>query len=182
MMMPFAAFMLMWGAMMAAMMTPSLVPTLARDGSAFNRAAAVAASYFAVWVAFGAGVYATEVTLMAADMRWPAFARAIPILRGCVLIAAGLVQLSSWKASHLQCCRDGRPGAAWRRGISFGFDCVLCCLPFMTALVVLGMMNLAVIAVIAVAITVERLAREPARIVRVLGLLILAIGVFEMVK
>lgn len=176
--MPFAAFLAMWVAMMGAMMLPSLAPTLLRDDGARDSAALTAAGYFTMWAAFGAGLYAAGVTLMAAEMRWPAFARAIPLLQGCVLFAAGLVQLSPWKARHLQCCRAGPRDAL---GLKLGSECVLCCVPFMTALVVLGMMNLAVIAVIAVAITVERLAREPARIVRLLGVLIVATGVFEIV-
>lgn len=175
--------MLMWVAMMAAMMLPSLVPTLLRDDVARDSAALTTAGYFAIWAAFGVCLYVTGVALMAAEMRSPAIGRAIPILRGCVLIAAGLVQLSPWKARRLHCCRGGRPGAsrAWRRGVTLGTDCVLCCVPFMTALVVLGMMSLPLIAVLAVAITVERLAREPARIVRLLGVLIVVIGVFEIV-
>jgi len=97
------------------------------------------------------------------------------------------VQLSPWKARHLQCCREGgpeaaRPGAAWRRGTRFGVACVLCCLPLMTVLVVLGMMSLPLIALLAVAITAERIAREPARIVRLVGMLAIAIGVFAIVK
>jgi predicted metal-binding membrane protein len=176
--MPFAAFLAMWVAMMGAMMIPSLAPTLVRDDVAPDSAALTAAGYFTIWAAFGAGVFAVGVALAAAESRWPAFAVAIPIVRGCVLIAAGVVQLSSWKARHLQCCREGPREAL---GLKLGRECVLCCLPFMAALVVLGMMNLAVIAVIAVAITVERLTREPARIVRLLGVLIVAIGVFEIV-
>jgi predicted metal-binding membrane protein len=185
--MPFAAFLAMWVAMMGAMMIPSLAPTLLRDDVALDSAALSAAGYFTMWAAFGAGVYAVAVAVVAAEMRWLAFARAIPTLRGCVLIAAGLVQLSPWKARHLQCCREAGPeaaqlGAAWRRGISFGVDCVLCCLPLMTVLVVLGMMSLPLIALLAVAITAERIARKPAPIVRLVGMLTLAIGVFEIVK
>ena len=180
--MSFAGFMLMWVAMMVAMMLPSLAATLLRDDVARDSAALTAAGYFTMWAAFGAGVFAIGFALTATEMRWSAFARAIPTLSGCVLILAGLVQLSPWKARHLRCCREVLPAAAWRRGINLGIDCVLCCVPFMTALVVLGMMHLTVIAVIAAAITVERLAREPAPIVRLLGVLIVAIGVFEMVK
>lgn len=177
--MPFAAFMLMWVVMMVAMMLPSFVPTVVRHATGLESAALTAVGYFAIWAAFGAVIYAAEIALMAADMRWPGFARAIPILRGCVLIAAGMVQLSPWKARHLQCCREGPRD---KLGIRFGGECVLCCLPFMTVLVVLGMMSLPVIAGLAVAITAERLVREPAPIVRVAGVLTIAIGVFTLVK
>ena len=52
----------------------------------------------------------------------------------------------------------------------------------MTMLVVTGMMNLTTIALTALAITVERLARDPARVVRLAGLLVIAAGAWEIVR
>ncbi len=195
-----AGFLAMWVAMMGAMMIPSLVPTLTRDRPALespgptpDRLAALGgagragAGYFAVWAVMGAGVYVVGTAVAAAELRWPTLAPTIPIARGVVLVAAGWVQLTPWKARHLACCREGRPGAArpgaaWRRGISLGVDCVLCCVPFMTLLVVTGMMNLAMIALTALAITVERVAREPALVVRLAGLLVIGAGALEIVR
>jgi len=188
-----AGFLAMWVAMMGAMMMPSLVPTLARDRPALESPspalAGAGAGYFAVWAVMGAGVYVVGTVLVAAELRWPALAPAIPLARGVVLVAAGWVQLTPWKARHLACCREGRPGAArpgagagWRRGITLGVDCVLCCVPFMTLLVVTGMMNLAMIALTALAITVERVAREPALVVRLAGLLVIGAGALEIVR
>ena len=187
-----AGFLAMWVAMMGAMMMPSLVPTLARvaptgpapDGLAGLGEAGV--GYFAVWAVVGAGIYVVGAALVAAELHRPTLAPAIPIARGVALVAAGWVQLTSWKARHLACCREGRPGAArpgaWRRGISLGVDCVLCCVPFMTLLVVTGMMNLAMIALTALAITVERVAREPAPVVRLAGLLLIGAGAWGIVR
>src|SRR3989449_10227208 len=145
-----AGFLAMWVAMMGAMMIPSLVPTLARDrlalesplsGLAPDGLAALGGAgtaYFAVWAVMGAGVYVVGTALVAAELRWPALAPAPPIARGVVLVAAGWVQLTPWKARHLACCRDGRPGAArsgagagagLRRGGSPGGGCVLCRVP-----------------------------------------------------
>jgi predicted metal-binding membrane protein len=176
-------------AMMGAMMIPSLVPTLARDRPALESPsfapALAGASYFAVWAVVGAGVYVLGTALAASELRWPALAPPIPIARGVVLVVAGLVQLTPWKARHLACCREGRPGlhpGPWRRGINLGVDCVLCCVPFMTLLVVTGMMNLAMIALTALAITVERLVREPALVVRLAGLLVIGAGALEIVR
>ena len=184
-----AGFLAMWVAMMGAMMMPSLVPTLARDRLALESPNVAGAGYFAVWTVVGAAVYVVGTALVAAELRWPALAPTIPIARGVVLLAAGWVQLTPWKARHLACCREGRPGAArsgagagWRRGISLGVDCVLCCVPFMTLLVVTGMMNLALIALTALAITVERVVREPARVVRLAGLLVIGAGAWEIVR
>jgi len=173
-----AGFQAMWMAMMAAMMIPSLVATLPR-----NRWAGLAsAGYFAVWVVIGAAVYGAGTALAAAELRSAALARTIPIARGVVLLAAGWVQLSLWKARHLACYRAGclgvaRPGAACRQGIAMGVHCALCCLPFMALLVVTGMMNLAVVALTALAITVERVVRAPAPLVaRLGGLMVIGVG------
>jgi predicted metal-binding membrane protein len=182
-----AGFLAMWVAMMGAMMLPSLVPTLTRDRPAVESPGLAGASYYAVWAVAGAGVYVVGTALVTAELRWPALGPAIPIARGVVLVAAGWVQLTPWKARHLACCREGRPGlartgTAWRRGINLGVDCVLCCVPFMTLLVVTGMMNLATIALTAFAITVERMAHAPARVVRLAGLLLIGAGAWEIVR
>jgi predicted metal-binding membrane protein len=52
----------------------------------------------------------------------------------------------------------------------------------MTLLVVTGMMDLAMIALTALAITVERLAREPALLVRLAGLLVIGVGAVAIVR
>ena len=173
----------MWIAMMATMMLPSLVPTLART----RLDVLASAGYFAVWAAIGAGVYVVGIALAQAEVRWATLARVIPIARGVVLVGAGLVQLTVWKARHLQCYREGclgvaHPGASWRRGIALGSHCALCCLPFMAVLVVAGMMNLAVIAVTALAITVERVVREPALAARLAGLIVIVAGAWEIAR
>ena len=180
-----AGFLAMWVAMMGAMMIPSLVPTLARDRPAVESPGFAGASYFAVWAVMGAGVYVVGTALVAAELRWPALGPATPIARGVVLVTAGWVQLTPWKARHLACCREGRSGprpGGWRRGINLGVDCVLCCVPFMTLLVVTGMMNLATIALTALAITEERVARQPALVVRLAGLLLIGAGAWEIVR
>jgi len=173
----------MWIAMMAAMMLPSLVPTLART----RLDVLTSAGYFAVWAAIGAGVYVVGIALAQAEVRWATLALVIPIARGVVLVVAGLVQLTCWKARHLECYREGclgvaHPGASWRRGIALGGHCALCCLPFMAALVIAGMMNVAVIALTALAITVERIARAPALPARLAGLIVIGAGVFRILR
>jgi predicted metal-binding membrane protein len=52
----------------------------------------------------------------------------------------------------------------------------------MTLVVVTGMMNLATMALAALAITVERLAHEPALVVRLAGLLVIGAGALEIVR
>jgi predicted metal-binding membrane protein len=171
-------FLGMWIVMMVAMMTPALVPMLPRQ-----RPAAVAAGYFAVWTAFGVVAYPVGVALAAAEMRWPAVARAVPVAMGIVLVLAGALQFTPWKARQLARCRasaagaparGGRgPGDAFRHGLALGGRCVRCCLGFMVALLVLGVMDLAIMTAVAVAITAERVLPHPRTVARVTG----AVGV-----
>src|SRR2546428_12989869 len=82
----------MWIAMMAAMMLPSLVPTLART----RLDVLTSAGYFAVWAAIGAGGYVVGIALAQAEVRWATLALGIPIARGCVVVVAGWWQMTCW--------------------------------------------------------------------------------------
>jgi hypothetical protein len=75
-----ASFLGKWTVMTAAMMLPSLVPTLERHRRAAAEAAAgrvgrltalVGLGYFAAWIGFGAAVYPVGVALAEVAMRWP---------------------------------------------------------------------------------------------------------------
>jgi hypothetical protein len=46
------------------------------------------------------------VALAAVEMQQPALARAVPIAAGVVVLVAGALQLTAWKARHLHCCRQ----------------------------------------------------------------------------
>jgi predicted metal-binding membrane protein len=182
-----AAFMGMWMVMMVAMMLPSLVPMLSGyRGSVWGSGEArlgaltalVGAGYFAVWAAFGAAVYPLGIALGAAEMRWPAVAQFVPRATGLVLLLAGGVQFTAWKARHLRHCRDASgcglwlpPDAqsAWWHGLRLGGHCSLCCSGFIVILLVTGVMDLRIMAAVAGAITAERLAPWPDRVARVAG-------------
>jgi len=151
-----ASFLAMWVVMMVAMMLPSLVPTLWR----YRRAglgpmtALVGVGYFAVWTGFGMVAYLLGVALP----------RPAPIAVGVVVLMAGVLQFTAWKARHLACCRDARTGGrtAWQHGLSLGLHCSQCCLGLMAILLVLGVMDRRAMAIVAAAITVERLVPAPA--------------------
>src|SRR3989454_4293413 len=86
----------------------------------------------------------------AAELRWPAVARQAPLATGIVLVAAGWLQLTRWKADRLARCRacaaPPSPDAAraLRHGAQFGVLCSACCAGLMAVLLVAGMMHLAV--------------------------------------
>ena len=199
-----ASFLSMWVLMMVAMKLPSLGPMLwqyrqeycqAVDRSGGTRlgrlTALVGAGYFFVWTLLGMAAFPLGIALATVEMQQPALARAVPIAVGMVVLLAGLLQFSSWKARHLACwrayCREapgrGRTlpadaGTAWRLGLRLGIHCCQCCAGLMTILLVIGVMDLPAMAAVATAITAERLAPAGERVARVIGSVAVGAGLF----
>jgi predicted metal-binding membrane protein len=67
---------------------------------------------------------------------------------------------------------------AWRHGLRLGLHCTNCSVGLMAILLVIGVMNLRAMAVVAAAITVERLAPEAEHVARATGIVVLAAGLF----
>jgi predicted metal-binding membrane protein len=191
-----AAFLGMWVVMMVAMMLPSLVPMLWRYRQAVGRTretrvglltALVGAGYFFVWTVFGMAAFPLGIALATVEMQEPALSRAVPIAVGGVVLIAGALQFTAWKARHLVCCREA-PGrgrtlpahapSAWRLGLRLGLHCTQCCAGLMAILLVIGVMDLRAMAVVAAAITVERLAPAGERIARAIGAVVVGAGLF----
>ena len=180
-------FMGMWIAMMTAMMSPVLLVALLR----FRRlhaesttpglnalTAAVASGYLLVWSILGIVLYPIGIVAACILMVTPTLARVAPTASAVILLMAGCVQLTGWKARVLCRCRsEGMSRSAkvdrvvegWRVGIRMGIDCVVCCSGLMAALIVTGVMNLVGMALVATAITAERLLRNPRSIDRAIG-------------
>ncbi|MGH7518112.1 MAG: DUF2182 domain-containing protein [Gemmatimonadales bacterium] len=195
-----AGYLGMWMAMMVPMMLPSLVPMLSRyrrsvrgaDGIHLHGLTAlVGMGYFVIWAVLGAAAYAAGAGLMAVEMRWGAVARWLPVATGVVLLAAGGVQFTSWKARRLALCREGSgcgclpaPNAlgAWRHGLRLGVRCSLCCGSLILALLAIGMMDLVAMAAVTLAISAERLAPAPLRVARVAGVAIVVVGVLTIAR
>ncbi len=165
-----ASFLDMWVVMMVAMMLPSLVPRLwrYRQAGLGGLTALVGVGYFFVWTLFG----------MAAFPLSSALARATPIVLGVVVLLAGFVQLTAWKARHLACCRAApvRGRTAWQYGLSLGIHCTKSSAGLMAILLVIGVMDLRAMAVVAAAITAERLAPAGERVARATGAVVVAAG------
>ena len=182
-----ASFLGMWIVMMLAMMLPSLVPMLSRYRQAVCRTggarlggltALVGAGYFFVWTAFGMAAFPVGVALAELEMQQPALARAVPVGVGLIVMMAGGLQFTAWKARYLACCRATPPrsgtlpsdaGTAWRQGVRMGLHCSYCCGGLMAILLVAGVMDLRVMAVVTAAITLERLAPSGERAARAIG-------------
>ena len=191
-----ASFIGMWTVMMVAMMLPSLLPMLWRYRRAVGRAgetrlgrltALVGVAYFFMWTVFGIAAFALGVALAAAEMWLPALARAVPVAAGVVVLIAGALQFTAWKARQLACCREapGRgsslpadAGTAWRHGLHLGLHCGYCCAGLTAILLVIGVMDLRAMAVVTAAITTERLAPAGERVARAIGAVAVAAGLF----
>lgn len=200
-----ASFLAMWTLMMAAMMLPSLVPMVWRYRESVGRAgefprplptALVGIGYFFVWTLLGAAVYLLGSIIMAVTMRYPALDRALPVATGLVVLTAGALQFTRWKAHHLACC-TGRPCAeprsdcralaadpftALRHGLRLGVHCCQCCAGLTAVLLVSGIMDVPAMIAVTAGITIERLAPAGRRVARAIGVVVAGAGIFLIVR
>jgi predicted metal-binding membrane protein len=181
-----------WVVMMAAMMFPSVAPTVAlysklKHTRALGAPLLFASGYLLVWSAVGLLAYllarlAAELfgDLLAWDRagRWAA---------GGILLLAALYELTPFKDICLRRCRtplgfllgswrDG-PFGAVRMGASHGVWCVGCCWALMASLFALGVMSVVWMAVVAGLVAFEKLipSRRVATYASTLILLVLGI-------
>jgi len=191
---------LMWWVMMIAMMVPGAAPVILlyarvfRHGQARGQipgavapTAAFAAGYLACWLGFSALATALQFALehsglvhgmmMWSTDRW---------LTAGLLVAAGLYQLSPFKAACLAQCRSPveflarhwRPGrrGAFRLGIVHGAYCLGCCWALMLLLFAAGIMNLVWIAGLSILVLIEKLAPFGAALTKPIAVLLLLGG------
>ena len=202
-----AAFLAMWIVMMVAMMLPSLVPMLLRYRKAVGSTSSIGSvgarldgltvlvsiGYFFVWVVLGLIIFPIGVTLATIEMQQPAVSRAVPFAAGAIVLIAGALQFTAWKAHHLACCRlvpgHGRTlmadaVTALRHGLRLGLHCLNCTAGLTAILLVIGVMDLRAMAMVTAAITIERLAPGPAgvRIARGIGAISVIAGVLLIVQ
>ncbi len=189
-------FAFMWLAMMVAMMLPSTLPLvlLFRRVQIFRGAAHPAvlsallvAGYFLAWSGFGVLAYAGGVLLTQLSMQSGAVSRSVPIIANLGLVLAGVFQLTAWKQACLRHCRDpllllaGHAESGWRGalrlGLHHGAFCVACCWALMLVQLVIGVMNLTVMAAIALVIAMEKLLARGPLLARATGALIAAAGI-----
>jgi predicted metal-binding membrane protein len=189
-----ASFLGMWIVMMVAMMLPSLAPMLwryRREAGSTSTArlggltVLLGFGYFFVWTVCGMAIFPLGSALAAIEMQQASLARGVPIAAGVVVVIAGALQFTAWKAHHLAACRrapaQGRSlpadaGTAWRHGVRFGLHCGTSCANLMAILLVVGVMDLRAMAVVTAAITLERVAPAGERVARVIGVGIVTTG------
>jgi len=189
-----ASFLGMWIVMMVAMMLPSLVPMLWRYRQAVERRSdahlglltvLAGLGYFFIWTLFGMATFPLGLAIATAEMQLPALARAVPVALGVVVLAAGALQFTNWKVSHLSCCRTvpepgktlpADAGTAWRHGLRLGLHCTYCCAGLIAVLLAIGVMDLRIMAVVTAAITAERLAPAGKQVAWAIGAAATGVG------
>jgi predicted metal-binding membrane protein len=160
-----------WVVMMAAMMFPSVSPTVALYSRMAKTRAPLAplvfaAGYLLTWAAAGVlayGVSDVGQTLLGSELSWDGAGR---WLAGGTIVAAAVYELSPLKDACLGKCRSplGFLLGAWRGGLSgalqmgarHGAWCVGCCWALMASLFALGVMSLAWMAFVAALIAAEK--------------------------
>jgi predicted metal-binding membrane protein len=170
-----------WVVMMAAMMFPSVAPTVriysrvqrrreAREGSG-RAGAAIAlfvAGYLVTWTAFGLAAFALFELVDGLDISWLSWDEGGPYVAGAVILAAAVYELTPAKDACLGKCRSPLDflmerwheglGGALLLGMEHGAWCVGCCWGLMAVLFALGVMSVGWMIFVAVLIAVEKLA------------------------
>jgi predicted metal-binding membrane protein len=182
--------------MMAAMMFPSVAPTVAlysklKQSRAVRAPLVFTSGYLLVWSAVGVLAFALATLggrLFGDVLAWD---RAGRWVAGVTLLMAAVYELTPYKDVCLGKCRTplGFLLGSWRDGLSgalqmgmrHGAWCVGCCWALMAALFALGVMSLVWMAFIAGLIALEKLL--PSRRVATYGtavvLLVLGVGVLS---
>ncbi len=190
------SFLGMWLLMMAAMMLPSLAPSLVRHARAAPmggkcRAAAgtvlFGAGYFAVWAAMGLIIFPCGVGIAWIVVHRPTLERALPTVISLVVLLAGALQFTEWKAHQLECSREwpwpdhplrSTLTTSWKHGVKLGLHCSYCCLGMTAVLLATGFMELRSMALITAAITAERIAPSPRLAARLIGAALVITALF----
>lgn len=183
----------MWLLMMAAMMLPVMVPTLAAYETLIARAngtrggwLGVMAGYLAVWLGFAAVLAAAQWGLMRAGLVTGMGAAQARGLAAGILIVAGAWQFTSLKATCQGIClsptawflgrwRTGAAGGA-RMGAGLGAVCVLCCWGYMALAFVGGAMSMVWMAGATSLMILEKLPQTGRHLRRPVGAALIAAG------
>jgi predicted metal-binding membrane protein len=185
-----------WVVMMAAMMFPSVAPTVALYARMTRARSPLAplvfsAGYLVVWAAVGLLAFTIALIgghLFGGVLHW---SRAGRWVAGATLLLAGAYELTPLKNVCLTKCRsplgflmgswrEGLPGAI-EMGAKNGAWCVGCCWALMASLFALGLMSIGWMAFVAALIAAEKMlpwrrvaAYGTAALLLVLGVLLLA--------
>lgn len=186
-------FMVMWLTMMIAMMFPTVAPLVLahrmvtrQRGEGPMSTAAFVLGYIAVWTAIGV-VPLSMFLLFRGGVRDALGDGVITATAGVIIAAAGLYQFTPWKGTCLRACRNplsfvmthdfGRGArGAWLAGVSHGGYCLGCCWALMAVLVLVGLMNLAWMAGLALVFLLEKHSSHGGLLSGIVGAALIGLG------
>ncbi|CUU42237.1 putative metal-binding integral membrane protein [Blastochloris viridis] len=192
----FALVVLMWGAMVFAMMLPTAAPMILTYAEIADTAAAkgqpvvsplvIAAGYLAVWMLAALTLGLAQWGLTAAALLDPAMASVSGLFSGAVFLLAGAYQFTSLKYACVTACQRPFPfflarwtttrGGVFRLGVRQGLLCLGCCWALMAVMFAVGVMNLVWMAGLGVVMLIEKVV-ETTRFSRAIGAVLIAAGV-----
>jgi len=183
----------MWAVMMAAMMLPTLVPTLRTYEDLMVSAngtpggwIGLASGYFMIWAGFAALIAGTQLMLLFGGVIDMLGIPHSPYVAGLMLVAVGAFQFTRAKEVCHGVCHAPmtyfltrwRPGAVGglRMGLGLGAYCVGCCWGFMALGFVGGMMSLLWMGLATVFMVLEKLPQIGHHVVRPMGFILIFAG------
>jgi predicted metal-binding membrane protein len=172
-----ALVLIMWTAMMAAMMLPGAVPMITafatinarrrERGVAFVPTSAFVLGYLLVWTGFSVIATALQYVLQRAGLLTTMMQSSSHWFSAVLFLVAGAYQFSPLKDRCLALCRstDGFILSEWRdgpagamiMGLRHGLFCAGCCLALMLLLFAVAVMDLRWVALLAAIVAVEKL-------------------------
>jgi len=191
-----ALFLTGWTLMITAMMLPATTSLLQSFREVVRRrdrpgalVALVIAGFVLTWVAVGYAFRVGDIAFhgFVASFDW--LEQRPELIGGAVLILAGLYQFTPLKNSCLAACRSPRnfiyrhwhgerPGAdAFHVGLTYGLSCVGCCWSLMLVMFALGTSSVVWMFGLATLMTIERVTSIGVRLVRPVGVALVAAGV-----
>jgi predicted metal-binding membrane protein len=191
----FAVVVVMWAAMVLAMMAPSAAPmiltyaeiadTAGRKGEPIVSPVMIAAGYTVVWLGFAAFATILQFVLTRAALIDASMASASGLFSGAIFIGAGLYQFSALKHACLRQCRAPFPfffshwqtsaRGVFRLGLQQGLHCLGCCWAMMLVMFAVGAMNVIWMAALGIVMTLEKMTSSE-RYTQMVGAVLIAIG------
>ncbi|MCY4180914.1 MAG: DUF2182 domain-containing protein [Litoreibacter sp.] len=190
----FGALFPMWVIMMAAMMLPTMVPTLRSYEDLISSANGTRAGwlgvllgYFVVWVAFAAVITGAQIALMASDIIDDLGISNSLWFAGLLFIVVGLFQFTRAKEICHGVChspmsyflghwKTGFAGGL-RMGLGLGAFCVGCCWGFMALGFVGGVMSLLWMGLATLFMVIEKLPQIGHYVTKPAGFVLILAGI-----
>ena len=194
-------FLVMWVAMMVAIMFPTAAPMILTfaavqankraRGNAFVPTWLFVASYLLLWTVLGVAAFAAAQSLDALAAQWRWLQENGGRFGGLALMAAGVYQFTPLKRVCLNKCRtpltfimtswrDGYRGA-FRMGLEHGWYCAGCCWLLFVILFPLGVMNILAMALITAVIFAEKVLPIGPRLAQGAAVVVVAYGALAVI-